>query len=289
VSDPLHRRAVLWTDTIDPTVDEDRGRAFRVGDIWVNTSSGDRFILIDDTVGAADWSALAGGGGGAVSSVHGRTGAVVGVLGDYAGIYQPLDTDLTAVAGLTGTGIVVRDSTTPTYTTRTIVAGSGVTVTNGDGIGGNPTISAGAPFYTRVTKPSDTGRNTTTTMTADPDLTISLPNGTWGFRCEAYAYGDANADWRLAMETSDAGAVLQWHWNLGNVFDCLIRNHTGLNCSLSGTAVPFPERTRIMQLGGKVTVTGGPHDLYLEWAQFTSTGVDVSVLAGSWLEVWQVI
>lgn len=44
-----------------------------------------------------------GGGGGAVTSVFGRTGAVVAASGDYTAYYQPLDTDLTAIAALTTT------------------------------------------------------------------------------------------------------------------------------------------------------------------------------------------
>jgi hypothetical protein len=54
--------------------------------------------------------------------------------------YQPLDGDLTAVASLTGTGIVARTAAN-TMATRTLTAGTGVSVANGDGVSGNPTIS----------------------------------------------------------------------------------------------------------------------------------------------------
>jgi hypothetical protein len=54
--------------------------------------------------------------------------------------YQPLDSDLTAVAGLAGTGLVTRTGT-GTATTRTLTAGTGMTVTNGDGVSGNPTVA----------------------------------------------------------------------------------------------------------------------------------------------------
>lgn len=53
---------------------------------------------------------------------------------------QPLDSDLTAVAGLTGTGMVVRTGA-GTATTRTITAGAGITVSNGDGVSGNPIVA----------------------------------------------------------------------------------------------------------------------------------------------------
>lgn len=53
---------------------------------------------------------------------------------------QPLDGDLTAVAALTGTGLIARIAAN-TMTTRTIAAVSGeTTVSNGDGVSGNPTI-----------------------------------------------------------------------------------------------------------------------------------------------------
>lgn len=53
---------------------------------------------------------------------------------------QPLDADLTAVAGLATQGLIVRTGA-GTATTRTVAAGTGITVTNADGIGGNPTVA----------------------------------------------------------------------------------------------------------------------------------------------------
>lgn len=57
-----------------------------------------------------------------------------------ASTYQPLDGDLTALAALSSTGIVTRTASN-TYAQRTLTAGSSkVSVTNGDGVSGNPTV-----------------------------------------------------------------------------------------------------------------------------------------------------
>jgi hypothetical protein len=52
-----------------------------------------------------------------------------------------LANDLNAVEGLTGTGVAVRTGT-DTWATRTITAGTGISISNGDGVSGNPTITA---------------------------------------------------------------------------------------------------------------------------------------------------
>lgn len=61
--------------------------------------------------------------------------------------YQPLDADLTALAALAGTGVVVRTASN-TFTTRALTAGTGISISNGDGISGNPTISSNITQYT---------------------------------------------------------------------------------------------------------------------------------------------
>lgn len=53
--------------------------------------------------------------------------------------YQPLDGDLNAIANLSTTGIIVR-SAANTMVTRSITAGNGIAITNGDGVSGNIVI-----------------------------------------------------------------------------------------------------------------------------------------------------
>ena len=57
---------------------------------------------------------------------------------------QPLDSDLTAIAGLALTGLIARTGN-GTAAARTLGAtGVGITVTNGDGVAGNPTVVSNA-------------------------------------------------------------------------------------------------------------------------------------------------
>jgi len=53
---------------------------------------------------------------------------------------QPVDVDLTALAELSTSGIVIRTGT-GTATTRSIVAGTAISVTNGNGVANSPTVA----------------------------------------------------------------------------------------------------------------------------------------------------
>lgn len=110
---------------------------------------------------------------------------------------QPLDSDLTALAGLTTTGLITRTGN-GTAATRTIVGSGAIVVTNGDGISGNPTISLSASgvtagTYTDVTVDS-TGRVTGGIKKRDVFSSIRMESpttaGNWPVNITAPAYLD---------------------------------------------------------------------------------------------------
>lgn len=81
------------------------------------------------------------GGGGAVSSVFGRIGAITADPADYASLYQPIDSDLTALAALAGTGLIVRTGAGAVAARTLTGPAAGLSVANGDGVSGDPTLS----------------------------------------------------------------------------------------------------------------------------------------------------
>lgn len=105
-----------------------------------------------------------------VVSVFGRQGAVVAIAGDYTATQitntpagnisatnvqaaineldaekQPLDATLTALAAYNTNGILVQTAA-DTFAGRSIAAGTGISITNANGVAGNPTVTSATPY-----------------------------------------------------------------------------------------------------------------------------------------------
>jgi len=82
----------------------------------------DRILFWDDSAGASAWLSM----------------PAAGIA--ISGTAITLTNDLAALEGLAGTGFASR-SGTDTWVQRTLAAGTGIAVTNGDGVSGNPSIA----------------------------------------------------------------------------------------------------------------------------------------------------
>jgi len=82
-----------------PTTGDDTGDGYGVGSLWIDTTNDKAYICLDATLAAAVWTEITQSGGGAVSSVFGRTGAVVAAANDYAASEIEDDALLTASVG----------------------------------------------------------------------------------------------------------------------------------------------------------------------------------------------
>ena len=167
-----------------------------------------RFIAVSTGLGASEPAGVGGNptlfiaNTGVTPGVYGSSSSVpqitVGSTGQVslaanvsitpAGIgAQPADGDLTALANLAGTGFITRTAAN-TMANRTLVAGTGVLISNGDGISGNPSISS------NITLTPPPLQNLSDAASAGVSTELARADHTHGFNVSGVTpgtYGDA--------------------------------------------------------------------------------------------------
>jgi hypothetical protein len=119
----------------------------------ISTQASNSVSITGGSIAGITDLAVADGGTGGSTAIQARTNLGLVIGSDV----QPFSNNLTAIAGVTTHGMFVKDSA-GTAVTRSIAAGGSITVTNGDGVSGNPTIAlSSTPEVSAILKTGTNG------------------------------------------------------------------------------------------------------------------------------------
>jgi phage-related tail fiber protein len=186
---------------------------------------------------------------------------------------QPLDADLTALAALVATGLYANTGA-GTAAARSIAVGVGLSVSNGDAVAGNPTLT-----NTGVLSVAGTA-NQVIVSGATGNVVFSLPQSIHNGATPSWAQINLAADPTSALQ----GATKQYVDNLISGLDVKtsVLVATTANIALAGTqtidgvAIPFGARILV-----KNQTTGSQNGMYLSAAGAWSRTTD----ADTWNEL----
>ena len=193
----------------------------------------------------------------------------IALTSDLSSGYQPLDSDLTAVAGLSANGLIARTGT-GTAAVRSLTApAAGITVTNGDGVSGNPTIGL-ANDLAGVEGLTGTGfvrRTAADTWSASPLVDADIPGALTG-----KSYNG------LTLTSNATGFSVAG----GTTSKTLTLNNSLAFAGTDGTTITFPSTTGTLALNNQTMFLGTTSvALNRSSASLTLNGVNIDGSAGS--------
>jgi hypothetical protein len=129
--------------------------------------------------------ALAAATGGDLPPLTGQAGKVLAVKGDESGA-EFVDFPPDTIAELTTNGLVARTGA-GTAAARTLTAGTGITVTNGNGVAGNPTVAASIATQAEAEAGTDNAKLMTPLRVAQAVAdSLNAPGSAPTYACRAW-------------------------------------------------------------------------------------------------------
>jgi hypothetical protein len=140
---------------------------------------------ITDFVDEKADEALAAAIGGDLPPLTGQAGKVLAVKGDESGA-EFVDLPPDTIGALTTNGLVARTGA-GTAAARTLTAGTGIVVTNGDGVAGNPTVAASIATQAEAEAGTDNAKLMTPLRVAQAVAdSLNAPGSAPTYACRAW-------------------------------------------------------------------------------------------------------